>query len=459
MIHLEKTLYIESVVRGPIFVPQRKIPVACVQLSAHDRDAFSLAWPRIVARVEEAAVLGAKLIVLPEGTVPGYVLGAAPVPEEQLNVAATALAAIARRFACTIVYGGAKNAFRNTYNAAIVIGPSGEEIGYAAKQFLWHFDRHWFAPGSALEPIDTPLGRLGLLVCADGRIPTIAATLVDRGAEILVMPTAWVTSGRDPRVLENVQADLMIGVRARENGVPFVAANKCGFERESVAYCGKSTLVDASGSFVARASERSEEILFAELELGMPRADVSRRTLAPLPVRPSTVLRTRIAFTCSRTATEIDTFEETAAEADAGALLWAEGQAEGEIEVAGVRALSIGSDTLRAPRALVPARLAGIDLFVVRAGGGDDAWPLAFARTRAAELRAYVVLFGDERACAIDPDGTLIAGTFEGFRMAAFGYDGTRTAATMVAPATDVLVGLRNAEVVRAASSREGSIV
>jgi predicted amidohydrolase len=440
-------------------VPQRKIPVAAVQLSAHDRGAFDVAWPRIAGRVAEAAALGAKLIVLPEGTVPAYVLGSAPVPDEQLSGAAAALAAIARKYACTIVYGGAKKVFRDTFNAAIVIGPDGTELGYAAKQFLWHFDRHWFAAGSALEPIDTPVGRLGLLVCADGRIPTIAATLADRGAEMLVMPTAWVTSGRDPKVLENVQADLMVGVRARENGVPFVAANKCGFERESVAYCGKSALVDAWGGFAARATDRNEEIVFAELEVGAARDDISRHTLPPVRDRRSAVARTRIAFTCSRNATEIAAFEETATEADAGAMLWAEGQGEGEIEVAGVRALSIGSDTLRAPRALVPARLAGIDLFVARSSGGDGAWPLAFARTRAAELRAYVVLFGDDRACAIDPDGVVIAGTFEGLRMAAFGYDGSRTAATMVAPATDVLVGLRTAEAIRASSSRENSIV
>jgi hypothetical protein len=43
--------------------------------------------------------------------------------------------------------------------------------------------------------------------------------------------------------------------------------------------------------------------------------------------------------------------------------------------------------------------------------------------------------------------------------MAAFGYDGARTAATMVAPATDVLVGLRNAEAIRAGSLPEDSIV
>jgi predicted amidohydrolase len=356
------------------------------------------------------------------------------------------------------VYGSAKNVLGRTFNAAIVIGPDSSELGYAAKQFLWHFDRHWFAPGAALEPIDTPVGRLGLLVCADGRIPTIAATLAERGAEILVMPTAWVTSGRDPSALENVQADLMVPVRARENGLPFVAANKCGVELESVAYCGKSMLVDAAGRVVARAGERSEEIVFGELEIGAARAE-SQRTVAPSGETAVSAARARIAFTVATAEPEIARLAALAEEADADALL-AQGKDEGEIEVGGVRALRTRFDTLCAPRGLVPSRLAGIDLFVVDAPDAEPAWQVAFARTRAAELRAYVVVFaGAERAFAVDPDGAVIAGTFEGFRMAAFAYDAARTAATTVAPGTDVLSGLRTAEAVRARSMQDRSLV
>ena len=69
------------------------------------------------------------------------------------------------------------------------------------------------------------------------------------------MPTAWVTSGRDPTSLENVQADLLGRVRAYENRVPFVAANKCGSELGMVAYCGKSQIVDSRGEIVALANQ------------------------------------------------------------------------------------------------------------------------------------------------------------------------------------------------------------
>ena len=84
------------------------------------------------------------------------------------------------------------------------------------------------------------------------------------------MPTAWVTSGRDPHMLENLQADLLGRIRAFENGVPFIAANKCGVERNMVAYCGKSQIVSASGEVVALASQTDEELLSAQLELRTP---------------------------------------------------------------------------------------------------------------------------------------------------------------------------------------------
>jgi len=81
---------------------------------------------------------------------------------------------------------------------------------------------------------------------------------------------------------------------------------------------------------------------------------------------------------------------------------------------------------------------------------GEPEWLVPFARTRAMELRAYVVAFADaHRAFAVDPDGVVVAGTFDGFRMAAFGYDAARAAATRVAPSTDVLAGLRDAEAIR----------
>jgi predicted amidohydrolase len=448
-----------------------EIPVAAVQPTSHDRVDFDLAWPRILRLARDAAERGAKLIVLPEATVPGYVLETTPVVASQLEGAARDVGLLARRTGATIVYGGAKIVRGRTYNAAICVGPSGDELGFAAKQFLWHFDRRWFDGGETLQPIDTPLGPLGLLVCADGRIPTIAATLVERGARALVMPTAWVTSGRDPHSLENAQADLMAFVRARENGVPFVVANKCGVELGSVAYCGKSAILDARGEVVARASETREEIVFGAIELASPIAPRHDRHAASAPPQSERRReRARIAFTTAREASargrvsELAGFADcdlvvardvrsapmqppvmTARETGAGTIVRCD--ADGD-----VFAFVADDDTMHDPRGLVAARLVGIDLVLWFAtAGGDPLWQTRFARTRAAELRAFVIVFDGtpDRAFAVDPDGVVVAGTFGDFRMAAFVYDRARTAATIVAPTTDVMAGLRLAERIR----------
>lgn len=445
---------------------RRKLTVACIQVRAYDRDRFGERWPSVVELAERAARGGARLIVVPEGSVPSYVLGDTPVEPELLRRAESTLGAVARAHGTTIVYGAARIVDGVTYNAACAIGPDGNALGSAHKNFLWHFDRRWFAPGAALEPIATPLGSLGVLVCADGRIPTLARRLVDRGAEVLVMPTAWVTSGRDPEHLENLQADLLANVRARENGVPFLAANKTGSEAQSVAYCGKSAIIAADGTFVARGGEREETIVFGEIALGGARPLRGPQLEAPRE-RPQNARRARFALATAAAAAEIAEFGRLAAQADAQALialgpgasaqpnfgtLDAPSSLHGTARIAGVTFGVVSDATIEDPAGLVAARLGGVDAFCWITER-ETAWRIALARARAAELRAYVVVLDarpGERAFACDPDGAVICGTFDDFRVAAFAYDAERTAATAVAPQTDVLEGLRRVAAIAA---------
>lgn len=423
----------------------RPTPVAAIQPVAHDRREFARHWPGLLGRIAAAAESGARLVVVPEGTVPAYVIGTDPVDPQQLEDAARDVIAVAARTGATIVYGGARVAGDELANSAYVVTPDGI-AGFADKCFLWHFDRRWFRAARALEPVDTPAGRLGIFICADGRIPTIGSTLVERGAEILVVPTAWVTSGRDPRVLENLQADLMIAVRARENGVPLIAANKVGIEARSVAYCGKSQIVDAAGEVVALAPQHDEATIAATVAIGAP----PPRPPAPPAVRrltgPPLPETLRVAF-----ATEADDeLRALAAVADAGLV------ADAENPPPSADVALADDAAMLDPRALVAPRLAGVRLFVWRAGIAER-WIVPFARTRAAELRAYVLVHdaARRRSFAVDPDGAVLAGTFDRFALAAFAFDRRRTDAWHVAPSTDVRAGLLHvAELAAIASAR-----
>ncbi len=421
----------------------RQIAVAAVQLHAHDRAAFSERWPGIRTRIADAAEDHAGLVVVPEGTVPAYVIGEEPVDPQLLATALHDLMNICAHTQAVIVIGGGRFAGERFFNSGLVVSAEGV-IGSADKCFLWHFDERWFARGNALQPVDTPLGRLGVFVCADGRIPTIASTLVDRGAEMLVMPTAWVTSGRDPAALENIQADLMIAVRARENGVPIVAANKCGAEARSVLYCGKSTIAAADGTIVARGSQDREELVRAHVAIG---PSLVRRDAEPAAARRgarATPLAERMRIAIA--AQHDPALAPMAHYADAALIL------DPHVDAASLshEVAIVEDEVMVDPRALVGPRLAGVRLVVWHASL-DSAWTIAFARTRAAELRCYVVAIDapGRRAFAVDPDGVVVCGTTGDFALAQFSFERARTDAWLVAPRTDVRAALEAVEALR----------
>ena len=104
------------------------------------------------------------------------------------------------------------------------------------------------------------------------------------------------------------------------------------------------------------------------------------------------------------------------------------------------------------PAGLVPYRRAGYGL-VVWSSRLSEPWLGRIARARALELRLYVVVFepAHRRAFAVDPDGTIIAGTFDDFRLASFTYDPRKARETVVAPGTDVAEGLERIAALTAA--------
>ncbi len=429
-----------------------QLAAAALQLSAHDRADFAAVWPSITRRVKEAAAAGARLIVLPEGTIPAYVIGVEPLDLLQIARAVADLQQVAQRYGTVIVCGAARVENGIAYNSAIAIDADGSLAGSAEKFFLWHFDRRWFAPGERIAPVATSVGKLGILVCADGRMPGIASALVDAGAQILVMPTAWVTSGRSPQSLENAQADLLARVRAWENGVPFVAANKCGVERGCVAYCGKSQIVAADGTRTALASQSDPETLAAAVTLAdTPRAHSAPRAAPPSVHAPAAARVARVAITALPDGDELraamDLLETPASIAASGTA--------GFEDVAAVA--RVRDDVVLDPNGLSAYRRAGYRVAVWDVGDCNARWIEPLARARALELRIFVTAIDAARgrAFAADPDGVIVAGTFDGYRVASFALDPQRAEQTLVAPGTDVAIGLqRVADATRAEVAR-----
>jgi predicted amidohydrolase len=254
--------------------------IALLQLPAYGIDRAEESLAHTLRRIDDASRERPDIIVLPEGTYPAYFLGGAYPRRAGVLPPSRSMerfAAKAREHGVHIAAGIAVDAPRGLQNGAALFGREGQLLGVYAKSFLWHFDRRWFAPGDAYPVFDTDAGRIGMLVCADGRLPEIARMLAVRGAQIIVDLTAWVSGGRTPAELTTVQREYLMPVRAAENGVWIACADKFGIEDESIVYCGRSCVIDPGGRIVAELPPDEEGILTYEIPLTDAAPPVLRR--------------------------------------------------------------------------------------------------------------------------------------------------------------------------------------
>lgn len=266
----------------------RVLDVALLQLRAFGLAGHEAAWAELLRRIDEAASPAdgppPRLIVAPEASYPAYYLysraayeAAGVLPDGEVEAA---LGERAARHGATLVVGLVQRTPGGALrNHAVSFGPSGEVLARTPKRFLWHFDHEWFGAGEAASLVDVEGVRAGVFVCADARLPEIPRALAAAGARVLIDPTAWVTSGRDPAALSNPQVDYMLAARAIENGAWVVAADKVGVEAGSILYAGRSGVVDPTGRWRAQAPSDGPGIVRASIDLDAARG-------APVPRRP-----------------------------------------------------------------------------------------------------------------------------------------------------------------------------
>ncbi|MCS6963294.1 carbon-nitrogen hydrolase family protein [Thermoflexus sp.] len=268
-----------------------RISVACVQLEARDLGQAEEALGRALERVDEAGRYRPEIILLPECTYPAYYLHAREAyHRSRLRSTEEILRRFgekARQHRAYIALGLARLAPSGRLcNSIAFLNPEGEILGFYDKIFLWHFDGEWFEPGSALPIFDLPFGRVGLMICADGRMPEIARALALQGAQLILDATALVTSIGTPEARTNPQVLYMLPARAMENRVWIAVANKVGMEADSVLYCGRSGVIAPDGQYRAMGSPDREEIVLAEVDLEMASGPRIRPASDPLLTAP-----------------------------------------------------------------------------------------------------------------------------------------------------------------------------
>ena len=216
-----------------------------------------------VARMEEAVAAGAKLLVLPECAIPGYMFGsgeeALPFAEEIPGPSTEALERECARLDLTIVCGLLEQDGDVLHNSAVLVGPDGLIGTYRKTHLPFLGVDRFVVPGDELAVYDTPLGRIGVEICYDLRFPEVTRTLALRGADLVAHPTNFPMAAK-------IQTELITVARAAENRIYLLTANRVGKER-SGEFCGWSQIVDPFGKRLAEADEREETLLVAEVDL------------------------------------------------------------------------------------------------------------------------------------------------------------------------------------------------
>jgi len=147
------------------------------------------------------------------------------------------------------------------YNTTVVLNRDGELIHHYRKTHLYdafaHQESKSIIPGDGpLKVFETEFGKIGLLVCYELRFPEITRQLVLQGADILMIPTAWLAGS-----LKEEQFEILIRARAIENTVYVCACDQVGNT-----YVGRSMVLDPMGLIVGSAGE--EECIFvADIDL------------------------------------------------------------------------------------------------------------------------------------------------------------------------------------------------
>lgn len=145
----------------------------------------------------------------------------------------------------------------DVYIGQLLIGPDGELLHVHHKTVFWDYEYTLFTPGTKpLEVVETEIGRLGLLVCADGIVPEVPRVLGLSGAEIFC--NSLNSRGPDEmRVHEPL--------RAIENHVWHVAANTVGGPEDGYPWTGGSQIVSPTGEVLACAGETEEGMAWADI--------------------------------------------------------------------------------------------------------------------------------------------------------------------------------------------------
>jgi N-carbamoylputrescine amidase len=241
--------------------------------------------------IQEAVKQGAELILLQELHAGNYFC-----QTEDINILERAesipgettefLSKIAKEFNIVIVGSIFENRAVGIYhNTAVVFEKDGSIAGKYRKMHIpddpQYYEKYYFTPGDlGFKPIQTSVGKLGVLVCWDQWYPEAARIMALNGADILLYPTAigWFTDNSEELRDDLVNAWMTVQRgHSIANCLPVAACNRVGYEAdpgkttEGLIFWGNSFITGAHGKIKAQASRENPEVLVADIDLNESR--------------------------------------------------------------------------------------------------------------------------------------------------------------------------------------------
>lgn len=242
-----------------------------------------------LAFAERAVAEGATLIVLPElcstgyayrGRAEAYAL-AEPVPK---GPTVQLWEAFATKHGVYLAAGLAEREGTRLYDTAVLVGPEGY-VGKYRKAHLWNAEKLWFCPGDLGFPVfETPIGRIGLMICWDVWFPEVPRLLALQGADIICSLNNWVWT--PPPLFDEAgrcMASYLTMTAAHTNNVFIAAANRVGCDRGD-RFLGCSLIAGTNGWPLGRVAGAEEDvILYADIDLVSARSAPIWNSLNDLP--------------------------------------------------------------------------------------------------------------------------------------------------------------------------------
>ncbi|MEQ8289253.1 MAG: carbon-nitrogen hydrolase [Gammaproteobacteria bacterium] len=236
--------------------------------------------------IQQAAAAGADLVLLPElsmgtyfcikedpacfdlaETIPGPTSKALQAAAKENNIVVVA----------TVFEKRAKGLYHNT---AIVLDKDGSLAGSYRKMHIpddpGYYEKYYFTPGdTGFKPINTSIGKLGVLVCWDQWYPEGARIMALSGAELLLFPSAIGWEPDADKAEQERQRDAWITIQrahAVANNLPVLSSNRVGMEKDpdsdmASLFWGSSFITGQQGEILATAATDKEEVIVSEIDL------------------------------------------------------------------------------------------------------------------------------------------------------------------------------------------------